>query len=182
MVGALIGTALVSGCSAKQEANDTLPTAAAETTEALPEVGPADFSVPDEARTKDAAGAEAFLRYWIELLNRQQAIPAGQPLRDLSLECRECLRIAKSFDDAAASGWRYEGGRLTLNKVIEPQVGEDEASLIFGVRIEPLTIRDSTGAPVSGGTGDLALNAGSGLTLAWSDTSRSWLVAGMTIG
>ena len=31
--------------------------------------------MPDEARTKDAAGAEAFLRYWIELLNHaMQAI------------------------------------------------------------------------------------------------------------
>ena len=50
---------LLGGCSEKQEANDTLPSAsAAETTEALPEVGPADFPVPDEARTKDAAGAE----------------------------------------------------------------------------------------------------------------------------
>ncbi len=65
---------LLSGCSEKHEANDTLPsTSAAETTEALPALGPADFPVPDEARTKDAAGAEAFLRYWIDLLNRQQS-------------------------------------------------------------------------------------------------------------
>ncbi|MCW2579144.1 MAG: uncharacterized protein JWR82_745, partial [Blastococcus sp.] len=54
------GALLLSGCSEKQEANDTLPsTSASPSTEALPEVGPADFPVPDEARTKDAAGAEA---------------------------------------------------------------------------------------------------------------------------
>src|SRR5215204_764359 len=73
--GLVVVTALVGGCSEKQEANATLPsTSAAETTEALPEVGPADFPVPDEARTKDATGADAFARYYIELINRQQAI------------------------------------------------------------------------------------------------------------
>src|SRR5918993_1524107 len=69
--GFLVVTAVLTGCSEKQEANTTLPsTSAAETTEALPELGPADFPVPDEARTKDAAGAEAFLRYYIGLINR----------------------------------------------------------------------------------------------------------------
>ena len=110
MVGALIGTALVSGCSAKQEANDTLPTAAAETTEALPEIGPADFPVPDEARTKDAAGAEAFLRYYMNLSNRQQERLDGEPLRELGPECRDCFRMAKLLDEARAAGHRYEGG------------------------------------------------------------------------
>ena len=185
MLGCLVlGTLALTGCSAKQEASDTLPTASATpSAEELPPLGPADFPVPDEARTKDAAGAEAFLRYWIELLNRQQAIPAGQPLRDLAApDCYECLRIAKAFDEAAAAGWRYEGGELSLNDVVEPQVGAEVASLIFGARVEPLTIRDSSGAPVPGGVGDLAPNAGSGLTLLWSSKSTSWLVAGMTIG
>ncbi|MCW2682385.1 MAG: uncharacterized protein JWP33_298 [Blastococcus sp.] len=184
MIGVVAGALLVSGCSEKQEANDTLPsTSASPSTEALPEVGPADFPVPDEARTKDAAGAEAFLRYWIDLLNRQQAIPAGQPLRDLSTaECDECQRIAKAFDDAAAAGWLYEGGQLSLNDVPEPQIYGNQADVVFGLRVEPLTVRDPSGSPVPDGIGDLAPNAGSGLTLAWSDDSQSWSVAGMTIG
>ena len=184
MAGVLVGTALLTGCSEKQPANETLPSSsAAETSEALPELGPADFPVPDEARTKDAAGAEAFLRYWIELVNRQQAIPQGRPLRELSTsDCYDCLRIAKAFDDAAASGWRYEGGELSLNDVVAPQLNGDQASLVFGARVEPLTIRDPSGSPVPGGTGELVPNAGSGLTLVWTDEDRSWLVAGMTIG
>jgi hypothetical protein len=123
VVGAVIGTALLAGCSEKQEANDTLPSpSAAETTEELPEVGPADFPVPDEARTKDAAGAEAFLRYWIDLIDRQRAIPAGQPIRDLGPECDTCLRIARNYDDAAAAGQRYEGGDLALDSVATPDL------------------------------------------------------------
>ena len=184
VVGLVIGATLLSGCTEKQEASTALPsTTPAPTVEALPPLGPADFPVPAEARTQDAAGAEAFLRYWIALLNHQQAIPEGQPLRDLSTsECYECLRIAKAFDDAAAAGHRYEGGELSLNDVVEPQVGGGEAATAFGVRIEPLTVRDSTGAPVPGGVGDLAENAGSGLSLSWSGDLRSWLVTSMTIG
>jgi hypothetical protein len=183
IIGVVAGALLLSGCSEKQEANDTLPsTSASPSTEALPEVGPADFPVPDEARTKDAAGAEAFLRYWIELLNRQQAIPAGQPLRDLSPECRECIRIAKAFDDAAAAGWRYEGGALSLNDVTEPQINGDTVSINFGTRVEPVAVRDSEGVTVPDGVGDLSPNAASGVTLRWSQRSHTWLVVGMNIG
>jgi hypothetical protein len=182
-VAGIVMVTLLSGCSEKQEANETLPsTSASPSTEALPELGPADFPVPDEARTKDAPGAEAFLRYWIELLNRQQAIPAGQPLRELGPDCRECLRVARAFDDAAAAGQRYEGGELSLNDVTEPQLTGDGASIIFGTRVEPVTVRDSAGAPVPDGVGDLNPNAGSGITLVWSEEAASWLVAGMTIG
>jgi hypothetical protein len=183
VIGVVIGTALISGCAEKQEASETLPSpSASPTSEALPELGPADFPVPDEARTKDAAGAEAFLRYYIELLNRQQAIPAGQPLRELGPECETCLRIARAFDDAAAAGWTYNGGELTLNDVVEPKLDVDTASLVFGTRIEPLSVSDSAGAAVPEGQEALTPNAGSGMTLKWSDQHQSWLAAGLTIG
>ncbi|MGY1804995.1 DUF6318 family protein [Blastococcus sp. SYSU D00922] len=183
VIGVLVGTAVLTGCSDKQEANDTLPSSsAAETTEALPPLGPEDFPVPDEARTKDAAGAEAFLRYYIELLNRLQAIPAGEPLRELSPECDTCLRIARAFDDAAAAGWTYDGGEVSLNDVTAPQLNGDTASLVFGARVEALTIRDSTGAPIPNGEEAVSPNAGSGMTLAWSPEQKSWLAAGLTIG
>ena len=183
LIGIVVAALLLTGCSEKQEANTTLPsTTAAETTEALPEVGPADFPVPDEARTKDAAGAEAFLRYYIELLNRQQAVPAGEPLRGLSPDCDTCLRIARAFDDAAAAGWTYDGGRLTLNDVVEPRLDGDTASLVFGARVEAVSVRDSVGAPVPDAQEEQIPNAGSGMTLKWSAERQSWLAAGLTIG
>jgi hypothetical protein len=179
----MLATLALTGCSAKQEASDTLPTASATpSAEELPPLGPADFPVPGEARTKDAAGAEAFLRYYIELLNRQQAIPAGEPLRELSPECATCLRIARAFDDAAAAGHKYFGGELTLNDVTEPRIEGNTASLIFGTRVEAVSVRDGAGAPVPEGQGELLTNAGSGMTLTWSEEHHSWLAAGLTIG
>jgi hypothetical protein len=182
VIGVVVGTALLSGCAEKQEANDTLPSqSAAETTEALPPMGPEDFPVPDEARTKDAAGAEAFLRYYIDLSDRQQELLDGQPLRDLGPECRECLRIAKAFDDAAAAGHRYEGGELTLNDVTAPVLNGDEASIIFGVKQEAVRLVDAAGNDVVEGL-PVQPNLGSGMTLVWSERDRSWRVKSMTLG
>ncbi|SNR55815.1 DUF6318 family protein [Blastococcus mobilis] len=182
LIGVLLGTALLTGCAEKQEANDTLPsTSASPTTEALPELGPADFPVPDEARTKDAAGAEAFLRYWIDLINRQRTVPAGQPLRDLGPDCNDCWRIANNYDEALAAGRRYDGGKLTLNDVTEPQFTGDEASINFGVRQEAVVMVDAAGTPVDSGL-PTQPNLSSGVTLVWSEADISWLVVSMTLG
>jgi hypothetical protein len=180
--GLVLVTALVAGCSEKQEANDTLPSAsAADTTEALPEVGPADFPVPDEARTKDAAGAEAFLRYYIELSNRQQELLDGQPLRDLGPECQECLRIAQNFDEVAAAGHRYDGGEITLNGLATPLLENDKAIISFGARQEAVRLVDGAGNVVDPGLG-LLPNQGSGITLIWSDKDQTWIVESLNIG
>jgi len=182
VAGLALVTALVGGCSEKQEANATLPsTTAAETTEALPEIGPADFPVPDEARTKDAAGAEAFLRYYVELSNRQQEQLDGQPLRDLGPECQECLRIAHNFDEVAAAGQRYEGGEITLNDVTPPQMSGDRATIIFGARQEAVRIVDGAGKVVNPGL-EAKPNLGSGISLVWSAEDQTWLVEGLNIG
>ncbi|WP_324273627.1 hypothetical protein [Blastococcus brunescens] len=181
MAGVLVGTALLTGCSEKQEANDTLPSSsAAETSEALPQLGPADFPVPDEARTKDAAGAEAFLRYWIELIDHQRAIPAGQPLRDLGLECDECLRIAKVYDDAAAEGQRFEGGELTLNDVPSPVLNGDVATINFGAAQSALALVDRNGVVLEGLSAEA--NLPSGITLSWSPDDKVWRATGFNIG
>jgi hypothetical protein len=180
-VGLVVGTALLAGCSETVEANDTLPsTSAAETTEALPPVGPADFPVPDEARTKDAAGAEAFLDYWVDLLNRQQAIPAGQPIRDLGPECNECLRIARVYDEAASAGRRYEGGLLSVVSVATPIIDGDETTVSFTAAEEATRLVDASGATIE--SVDAAGDLSSGLNLAWSEGLNAWLVTSMTLG
>jgi Family of unknown function (DUF6318) len=182
VVGLLLATALLSGCAEKQEARDTLPTAsAAPTTEALPELGPADFPVPDEARTKDAAGAEAFLRYYIELINRQRAIPAGQPLRDLGPECQTCSRIARNYDDAAQAGYRYVGGELSINDSTPARLEADKATMNFAVRQEAVQRVDSAGASVDAGQPE-APNVYSGIALIYSDADETWLVEAFDLG
>jgi hypothetical protein len=183
---AALGTALLTGCGAAAEAegpSTSLPSAttAAPTTEALPVVGPADFPVPPEARTQDAAGAEAFLRYWIELIDRQRAIPAGQPLRDLGPDCHDCLRIAHNYDEAAAAGNRYVGGELTLNDVTTPRVDGDTAAFGFGIRQEAVQLVNSAGVPIDDGQ-EASPNVAGGIDLLWSDDEQSWIVTSFGFG
>ncbi|SFO42841.1 hypothetical protein SAMN05660359_03397 [Geodermatophilus obscurus] len=180
-----LGTALLAGCAseAAEAPSESLPSTSspAPTTEALPAVGPADFPVPPEARTKDAAGAEAFLRYWIDLLNRQRAIPAGQPLRDLGPDCQECLRIATNYDDAAAVGSRYIGGEVSLVDVPSPIIEGDTAKFSFSARREPVSLVDSAGTEIEG-RAEVAPRLFSGLYLIWSTSTQSWLVTAFQLG
>jgi hypothetical protein len=137
--------------------------------------------VPPEARTKDAAGAEAFLRYWIDLLNRQRAIPAGQPLRDLGPDCQECLRIAHVYDETAAADERYEGGGLILNDITTPRLDGDTAAFGFGIRQDAVRLVDSAGGVVDPGQ-ESRDNVAGGIDLEWSTSSRTWLVTSFGIG
>ncbi len=117
VAGLLAGGVVLSGCSEKQEANDSLPTASASPTEdELPPLGPEDLPMPDEARTQDAAGAEAFVRYYIELINRTSDVMDAEPLREFSDGCPDCDRVADATDEDASGGlclrrWRTHAHR-----------------------------------------------------------------------
>jgi hypothetical protein len=177
--------ALATGCSAeaKQPSAELPPasSAAAEPTPELPPLGPEDFPVPDEARTKDEAGAEAFLRYYIDLLNRQIAVPAGQPLRELGPECNECQRIARQFDEAAEKGHGYIGGRITIDGDFGTAETQEGVNLSFFARITAGRVEDDSGTPVDG-TAFAAERLPSAALLTWSPTQQGWLVKAMNFG
>jgi hypothetical protein len=182
---ALLG--LVAGCSsadAKSQPSAELPPAsssAAESTPELPPLGPEDFPVPDEARVKDQAGAEAFLRYWIDLLNHQRAIPEGKPLLELGPDCNGCIRIAQNYDNVAREGNSYRGGSLTLTDVPPPTLSGDKARISFAIRQEAVAIVDDSGEIVDPGLPPVP-NAGSGIALAWSEPNVGWLVTAFDLG
>jgi hypothetical protein len=178
-----VGAALLSGCAGKEQASTSLPaptSTAAPTTAALPPLGPPDFPVPAAARTKDAAGAEAFVRYWIALLNKQQAIPAGQPLRQLGPHCSECLRIARFFDEAAAKNEHYEGGTLGINSFAAPTVIGGKATVAFNARGGEIRLVSKAGKVVE--TVPKADKLGSGMALEWSDALPGWVATSFALG
>ena len=88
VAAATVAAAVLSGCSERQEANDTLPTATGEptpTAEELPPLGPADFPMPGEAREKTPEGAVEFTRYYVSLIEyvADRGSLDSQPLLDL---------------------------------------------------------------------------------------------------
>jgi hypothetical protein len=177
----------LTACSAEAEHQPSaeLPPASsssAEPTPELPPLGPKDFPVPDEARTQDEAGAEAYLRYFVGLLNRQQAIPSGQALRALSQDCQECQAIAQRLDQAATNRWRLEGGALHI--VGEPGISVvgSEARLSFFARTEAGRVYGSDGTELTDEAITEQRRISSSLTLKWSRDRRAWVPTGLSVG
>jgi hypothetical protein len=184
VAGLAAGAVVLSGCSERQEAADTLPGADAEpsATEAeLPPLGPPDLPMPAEARTQDAAGAEAFVRYYIELINRTSTVMDAEPLRDLSDGCRDCNRIADDTDQDAAAGHSYRGGELTIT-YIEATDPDPTAAVSFTVDQAALTVVDQAGQPVRGLVFEALSRMSSGATLRWDEASQTWVMVGLTLG
>lgn len=185
MAGLAAGAVVLSGCSEHQAASDTLPEADASPSESepeLPPLGPSDLPMPDEARAQDAAGAEAFVRYYIELINRTSTVMDAAPLREFSQGCEECNRIATDTESDAASGYSYEGGELAVTTVGQPLVRGSSAEVPFRVDLAQLTVVDSSGQPVP----DLTLKAYpdllSSAALSWSLDRECWIVTQLALG
>ena len=185
-VTVLVGVAVLAGCSAEgQQASTKLPPASstsAEPTPELPPLGPAEFPVPDEARVQDEAGAEAFLRYYIDLINRQQAIPAGQPLRDLGPQCQQCAVIAQRFDEAAEAGWKLKGGQITVTGAPGVSFEGNTAKFSFIARSAAASAVTADGVPVPNVNQPAQSRIPSAMTMTWSTEDNSWLATGLELG
>jgi hypothetical protein len=175
--GALVGVAVLAGCSSKEPASETLPTPSptAAASEALPPLGPADFPMPAEAREKTPAGAEAALRYYLELVSRQAGI-SGQPLRDLSRDCDFCDFLADRYDQDAAAGYVVEGGQITIEDLSSPAVNGEVAELAVALSQSSVTVLDAIGQTVEG-RGEAARQGISvGAAMTWSQSQRGWIM------
>nr|WP_239521410.1 DUF6318 family protein [Blastococcus saxobsidens] len=179
----LIGTAVLTGCSEKQEANESLPTpSATETTPDLPPLGPEDMPMPAEARTQDAAGAEAFTRYYIDLINRTTNSMDAEPLRQFSDGCRDCNRIATNTEEAAAAGQAYRDGRIAITTVAPPVIDGGVASVAVIFDQAPLIVVDASGNRVEDGSSDAYTGLTGGIGLRWDGERDSWLITDFTVG
>jgi hypothetical protein len=181
--GLLVTATLLSGCSEKQEANETLPgTSAAETTPGLAPLGPEDLPMPDEARTQDAAGAEAFVRYYIELINRTSDVMDPEPLRQFSDGCRDCDRIATNAEAGAQSGYRYEGGDITVTEVAPPHVEGETGEMAIRVDQATLVVLDSSGTRVEESSSEAFKALAGSVAVRWDPAMDSWLMTYMAFG
>jgi hypothetical protein len=183
--GLVVAATLLTGCSEKHEASTTLPTSsAAENTPELPPLGPDDLPMPKEARTQDAAGAEAFVRYYFDLLNQSLTDMDPQYLRFFAeAACDTCERIATETEDDAAQGYTYDGGELTISGDVSVLMSQPhEAQAGFVADQAPLTVLDRAGNPVPDllFAGKPGLNSG---TIAiWDESATTWKLTELTLG
>jgi hypothetical protein len=184
VAGLAAGALALSGCSERQEANDTLPEADASPSASepsLPPLGPPDLPMPAEARTQDAAGAEAFVRYYIDLINRTSTVMDAAPLREFSNGCAECDRIANDTEKDAAAGYRYEGGEITVDW-IQALVSSTETEVAFFADQAALRVVDPSGATVEDLTFGALSDMSSGALARWNTDRASWVLVSLTLG
>ena len=184
VAGDAAGAVVLSGCSERQEAADTLPGADASPSASepeLPPLGPPDLPMPAEARTQDAAGAEAFVRYYIDLINRTSTVMDAAPLREFSNGCEDCNRIASVVEEDAASGRQYNGGLITVTTMGEPLIKDTTAEMAMRADVAALAVQDAAGNVMP----DLSSAAYSGLNggaaIAWSADQKAWVMTVLTL-
>jgi hypothetical protein len=137
--------------------------------------------MPAEARTQDAAGAEAFVRYYIDLINRTSTVMDAAPLREFSQGCEDCNRIATATEDAAAASQDYEGGDMTVLQIGEPLIEGSSAQMALRVDQAPFRVLDASGLPTEGGSPAYS-NVSGGAALEWDSQLKTWLMTQLTFG
>ena len=185
VAGLAAGAVVLSGCSERQEASDTLPGADASPSASepeLPPLGPPDLPMPAEARTQDAAGAEAFVRYYIDLINRTSTVMDAAPLREFSSGCEDCERIATDTENDAAAGYRYEGGEISITATGDPFMREGTAEMAFVADQASLQVVDSSGKPLPNLSFGTYTDFSGGASAQWDSDQATWRLTGLTLG
>lgn len=184
MVGLAAGAVVLSGCSERQEGNDTLPEAEAPASASeseLPPLGPPDLPMPAEARTQDAAGAEAFVRYYIDLINRTSTVMDAAPLREFSNGCEDCNRIASNVEKDATAGQKYDGGSITITTMGDPLLKDATAEMAMRADIAALTVRDLTGRPLPDQSSPAYAQLNGGAAVEWNSPKKTWIMTALTL-
>ena len=177
-VAALLSVAALTGCSDGGQANQTLPSTSsspAETSESLPPLGPPEFPVPDEAREKTTTGAEAALRYYLDLISHQ-AGQSGEPLRELSKDCELCIFLADRYDADAQAGYEVSGGEYIVETFSPAGLDGDTAEFAISLSQMPVTVIDATATSVAerGSPAITGLRLGASMT--WSEQGKAWIL------
>ena len=151
----LVGSLLITGCTG-DEPNPPSPSSTSESPTDTSSPTVTVPAMPEEAKVGDAAGAEAFVRHWIDLLNYAYATGDTEPVKAVSdAGCEACQTIFSVIQQRAAGNKRLEGGLIKLVSVRSPppdDVGLVGVSVRYeqadGIEIAPDATRTTvTGSP-----------------------------------
>jgi len=126
-VGAVaVFAAVLSGCSGDEPApaptTSASATAEATPTQSAPPTAPAiqpPPTLPPEATTQDAAGAEAFVRHWFDLVNYGYNTGDTDPLQAASSSlCIECDSYVERILEVTGFGSYIEGKAIIVSEVM----------------------------------------------------------------
>ena len=184
VAGLAAGALVLSGCSERQEAADTLPEADAPSSEPeLPPLGPPDLPMPAEARQKTPEGAVQFMRYYMALNAHVAEGPLDStPLLDLSAECTYCQELAESYDEDRSAGYTYGDFTYSFQDNGPGLLSGDTAEVGFVYSQSAANTYDSSGQLVADRSAPESGTRKGGAHLSWDVQRTSWIVTSMSIG
>ncbi len=115
--------------------------------------GTTDLNVPAAARVNTDAGAEAFVKYYVEQLNRAWTVPDPDALVPLSLpSCKTCASFTESAIKFRKLNRHYVGVPIAISRVTLNSRADAEHVFvgIIGVQANPRVV-DSKGSTVETG-------------------------------
>ena len=115
VVGAAVAL-LLAGCGGDPKADPSPSTSASPSASAAPT--PTAPVMPEAATMAGTAGAIAFVKYFVAVINHATATGDTSPLRDASLTmCKSCEAVIGKIEELYSSGGRREGGAWRLVEV-----------------------------------------------------------------
>jgi hypothetical protein len=179
--GAVAAMTVLVGCSDGGTPSETLPSTstAAETSESLTPLGPADFPVPDEAREPTEKGALAAGKYFALLTQYSYTSMDPVGLTDLSRECSYCRDLAKAISADAAAGYRYEGGAIEFRDAGQVVLAGSDSEVAYSLTQAPLQVLDEDGHPVDDRS-QPGFDVFTSFTMAWSSQLNAWVLKQVT--
>jgi hypothetical protein len=183
--GALVAVllaAVLAGCDDDNpQPNIPDPTTSAPSTSTPPSTntptptGPTEPALPDAATQNTDAGAEAFVRHWIELVNYAQVTGDTATLKSVNdSRCAGCTGLVGAIEEPYAQGGHIEGGAFRIGRLraLPLDHGADWAGFAKG-SVDPQT--------VVSGNGETQTSTGSKIYfyayVAWADSqwSMRWM-------
>jgi hypothetical protein len=161
VVAAVVLAAVVAGCSAEPEPTPEAPPSAPSSSEAPavePTPTPEAFTapqLPEAATTPDAAGAEAFVRYFWDTVNYAYTSGDTAAIWAIShVDCAGCAGVQENIKSATVNGATWRDLSFTIEQLEVAEPDSDGLSFATGLLIRSAnpTVREADGTlvPVEG--------------------------------
>jgi hypothetical protein len=152
LLGAVVLLLVLAGCGGDPKADPT-------TTPSTPATSPASTTpsppvMPEAAKANTKAGAVAFVRYYVELINYAQRTGVIDELAKIEdAACASCTKVRETLTDIYGSGGHIQGGDWTAKvQSAAPRPDLHAWSVFADVRYGPQVVsRSGEKTPLKGG-------------------------------
>lgn len=110
--------------------------------------GPVEPALPAAARAPTRAGAEAFVRYYIDLLNYAGATGDTDAFEAAAKGCDSCANLAQNFRDTYENGGYYKTRGWRVETLFASVAGNLSSTAVAQVKETRITWRESEDARI----------------------------------